>query len=263
MEANETPVADPDVTVQPLPEGEYAIVEMMGHRTMVGRITEVERFGTKMLMIEPLFRDTLLAGVLTTGASVYQLTPCSREVAQARQPKSEYQLPPRSRSAAPIGAVCTSKPIAGRGSRRCFRGWGGISAKGAGGRRAREVLMSERIRLSRARGWRLPDGAVNVARPSRWGNPFIVGIDGDRRECVHLFALLMGGYLCVSRKADLQTQSLVLRNAREHIDDLRGKDLACWCRFDEKPCHADVLLALANDGGPGCLNEFIMPERGQ
>jgi hypothetical protein len=78
---------------QAIPDGEYAIVEMMGHRTMVGRITEIERFGTNMLSIEPLLRDTLLPAVLTTGASIYQLTPCSKEVAQARQPKNEYSLP--------------------------------------------------------------------------------------------------------------------------------------------------------------------------
>jgi hypothetical protein len=76
-----------------LPDGDYAIVEMMGHRTMVGRMEEVERFGTKMLSLEPVFRDTLLPAVLTTGASIYQLTPCSKEVAQARQAKSEYSLP--------------------------------------------------------------------------------------------------------------------------------------------------------------------------
>ncbi|HEX5183626.1 MAG TPA: hypothetical protein VFW19_10805 [Allosphingosinicella sp.] len=88
--------ADPQIAAEPapdLPDGEYAIIEMMGHRTYVGRISEVERFGTKMLAIEPLFRDQLLPTVLTTGASIYQLTPCSREVARERQPKSEYSLP--------------------------------------------------------------------------------------------------------------------------------------------------------------------------
>jgi hypothetical protein len=28
--------------------------------------------------------------------------------------------------------------------------------------------------------------------------------------------------------------------------ELRGKNLACWCKPDQ-PCHADVLLELAND----------------
>jgi hypothetical protein len=77
-----------------LPDGEYAIVEVMGHRTIVGRVTEVERFGTKLMQIEPLFQSQLLAGVLIGGGSIYQFTPCSKEVAAERQPKQEYQLPP-------------------------------------------------------------------------------------------------------------------------------------------------------------------------
>jgi len=36
------------------------------------------------------------------------------------------------------------------------------------------------------------------------------------------------------------------RSALLHrLPELRGKDLACWCRPGE-PCHADVLLELAN-----------------
>jgi hypothetical protein len=91
---SDTETAEPEPAPSPvLPDGEYAIVEMMGHRTMVGRISEVERYGIKMLALEPIFRDQLLPAVLTTGASVYQLTPCSKEVAQARQAKREYDLP--------------------------------------------------------------------------------------------------------------------------------------------------------------------------
>lgn len=76
-----------------LPPGDYAIVEVMGHRTLVGRVTEVERFGTKLMSIEPLFSGELLPGVLIGGASIYQFTPCTPEVASARQPKQLWQLP--------------------------------------------------------------------------------------------------------------------------------------------------------------------------
>jgi hypothetical protein len=31
----------------------------------------------------------------------------------------------------------------------------------------------------------------------------------------------------------------------EFFEPLRGRDLACWCPLDQ-PCHADVLLELAN-----------------
>jgi hypothetical protein len=76
------------------PPGDYAIVEILGHRTLIGRVTEVERFGTKLLSIEPLFGDRLLAAVLIGGGSIYQFTPCSPEIAAKRQPKNAWQLPP-------------------------------------------------------------------------------------------------------------------------------------------------------------------------
>ncbi|MBX9859026.1 MAG: hypothetical protein K2Y20_05460 [Sphingomonas sp.] len=84
-EANEAPA--------PLPAGDYAIVEILGHRTMVGRVTEVERFGTKLLAIEPLFDGKLLPEVLVGGSSIYQFTPCTAEVAAKRTPTRAYELP--------------------------------------------------------------------------------------------------------------------------------------------------------------------------
>jgi hypothetical protein len=76
-----------------LPEGEFAIVEALGHRTLVGRVAEMERFGTKMLQIEPFFAEVMLGPILLGGGSIYQLTPCSAETAYARRPQQTYQLP--------------------------------------------------------------------------------------------------------------------------------------------------------------------------
>lgn len=81
-------------TAADLPTGEYAIAEIMGHSTMIGRFAEVERFGTKMLSIEPIWENKLLPAVFVGGASLYRFTPCTREVAFGRQPKARYQLPP-------------------------------------------------------------------------------------------------------------------------------------------------------------------------
>lgn len=75
------------------PPGEYAIVELFGHTTLVGRVEEVERFGAKMLAIEPLFRDVLLPAVFHGGAAIYRFTPCTPAVAHTRQPRRAYQLP--------------------------------------------------------------------------------------------------------------------------------------------------------------------------
>jgi hypothetical protein len=95
-----------------------------------------------------------------------------------------------------------------------------------------------RLQLSREAGFDLQaysiamNGlpAVNVARPSRWGNPFKVGIDGDAAECVRLY------------------REFCLGEINRHLiglGDLRWRNLACWCAPDA-PCHADVLLELAN-----------------
>lgn len=81
------------ISADDMPEGDYAIVEALGHRTLVGRVAEVERFGTKMCQIEPLFADVMLGPVLLSGASLYQFTPCTPQQAYARRHKNEYGLP--------------------------------------------------------------------------------------------------------------------------------------------------------------------------
>lgn len=91
--------------------------------------------------------------------------------------------------------------------------------------------MPRRIQRRRVKGWRKPPGAVVVTRPSRWGNPYPVEQYG-RAEAVRLY-----------REWLTAQPGLILLARRE----LAGRDLACWCKPDQ-PCHADVLLALANGG---------------
>ncbi len=74
-----------------LPPGDYAIVEIMGHQSLVGRIAEVTRFGAGMLQIEPIFDGALLPPVLQGGAAIYRLTPCSPATAFARAPKASQR----------------------------------------------------------------------------------------------------------------------------------------------------------------------------
>jgi hypothetical protein len=89
--------------------------------------------------------------------------------------------------------------------------------------------MPKRIQRSRAKGWKVPEGAVYVGRPSKWGNNFSVAQYG-RDLAVFNFRLRMKNLLLI---------------APERFEELRGKDLMCWCPLD-KPCHADVLLEIAN-----------------
>lgn len=88
-----------------LPDGEYAVIEVLGHRTYVGRVEEVERFGTKLLSIEPLFRGKLLPALLVSGGSIYQFTPCDKATAARRSPQREYELPASLRAVLPPDAL--------------------------------------------------------------------------------------------------------------------------------------------------------------
>jgi hypothetical protein len=98
--------------------------------------------------------------------------------------------------------------------------------------------VPRRIQLRRAKGWRKPAGAVVVARPSRWGNPFPFAPGTavpDRATAVARFRELVTG------DHDPAEYPSVAEIRRE----LAGRDLACWCPLDG-PCHADVLLEIAN-----------------
>ena len=99
-----------------------------------------------------------------------------------------------------------------------------------------------RIQLSRVRGWRMPPNTVKVSRPGPWGNPFVIGSLGvpDAATAVSKFeALIADEVRCLQHD-----RFFMFTGGR--IALLRGKNLACWCK--EGPCHADVLLRIANAG---------------
>ena len=69
---------------------------------------------------------------------------------------------------------------------------------------------------------------VYLGRPSKWGNPFVLGRDGSRDEVIAKY------------RAWIVTQPALMSSLHE----LRSKDLICWCA--PAACHADVLKDLAN-----------------
>ena len=91
----------------------------------------------------------------------------------------------------------------------------------------------------------MPAGGVKVDRTTRFGNPFITGVDGNRTECVRLFRLMLGGLLCASKGPPILAQMEAHSAIAAGLPGLRGKALACWCP-QGAPCHADVLIELAN-----------------
>jgi hypothetical protein len=142
------------------------------------------------------------------------------------------------------------------------------------------VSQPKRIQLRRTKGWRKPEGAIVVARPSRWGNWYVIrrnrvvtsrGFEakGDRLVVVatdkwghetgphwgvwpntddgmrdaRTFAVELYRRALDASYVDLDGE----HRRRSYLDGLAGHDLACWCPLYQ-PCHADVLLELANGG---------------
>jgi hypothetical protein len=118
------------------------------------------------------------------------------------------------------------------------------------------VTGPKRIQLRRTKGWRKPDGAVVVTRATKWGNPYVIHEHSDKcgdelescplkedqwpaANAAHAVRLYRSAYL---HPLIGQPWLPSLDGVRWH---LRGKDLACFCPLDQ-PCHADVLLELAN-----------------
>jgi hypothetical protein len=94
--------------------------------------------------------------------------------------------------------------------------------------------VSRVVQLSRRKGWRKPDDVVVVARPTKWGNPFPFGDDRTRAEAVERYREWVQG-------DDPEAVWI-----RDHVHELAGKRLACWCP-QPGPCHALVLAELADE----------------
>lgn len=69
---------------------------------------------------------------------------------------------------------------------------------------------------------------VYIGRPSKWGNPFIIGKDGTRAEVIEKYE----HYIRKNKKL------------MEDLWELKGKNLVCFCA--PLACHGDILLRLAN-----------------
>lgn len=121
--------------------------------------------------------------------------------------------------------------------------------------------MPLRLQRRRAKGFRLPAGAICVTRPGPLGNMFIVGKDGSAAYCVDLYAKMLSGYIAISCSPETYEAQIAARKyIAEHRDELRGHDLACFCRLCPEhkagkpfglkcaacaPCHSDPLGMMA------------------
>jgi hypothetical protein len=102
-------------------------------------------------------------------------------------------------------------------------------------------MQPKRIQRRRVKGWKMPENTIYVGRGTKWGNPHKVGIslaknsDGTYRYMTTDDAV----------KAYHETIMFYINKGELNPEELRGKNLSCWCKEGDK-CHADVLLEIAN-----------------
>jgi len=131
-----------------------------------------------------------------------------------------------------------------------------------------------RVQRSRQKGFRMPENTVYVGRGSRWGNPFRVIQYSDKKwaiktdgsdKCSEILVKHCHAVYDTKSEAVIDAikcydywllpythkegtmsefyQSMAIMD--DAMQNLKGKNLACWCRLDES-CHADLLLTLVN-----------------
>lgn len=98
----------------------------------------------------------------------------------------------------------------------------------------------KRIQRKRTKGYKLPEGAIYVGRPTKWGNPFRTHPHALRSQAIDPAILLR----CYIEWLSGDEEGIEIRYQAK--EELRGKDLACWCPLDFRYCHADILLEVAN-----------------
>lgn len=119
-------------------------------------------------------------------------------------------------------------------------------------------MSPTRIQRRRTRGWRAPDGAVYVGRPTLYGNPFQVARVGKNWIVYVDAANGVTGRTIATLSDETEARQIAVDHFRAELrtpggseqaeffaERLHGRDLMCWCRTTD-PCHADELLALVN-----------------
>lgn len=117
-------------------------------------------------------------------------------------------------------------------------------------------MKPQRMQRKRTRGWRMPKNTIYVGRPSKWGNCFEWRDElYDYCECG---ATIIGALpVLEARRIAVEKYKMFLKRRWRFVGreaptfeeikkELRGKNLCCWCPMDQ-PCHADVLLEIANE----------------
>jgi hypothetical protein len=103
----------------------------------------------------------------------------------------------------------------------------------------------KRIQRKRVKGWRMSENAIYVGRPTVWGNPFtpqLYWAAGYKGSLLEAIGHCVDAYRAWLTGQEHWAHPPVLPSPPD-IEELRGKDLCCFCSLDH-PCHADVLIEL-------------------
>jgi len=116
-----------------------------------------------------------------------------------------------------------------------------------------------RIQRKRTKGWKMPVNSKYVGRPTKWGNPFKLSSDGR----ILYYNSINRTWCCWSESGGYEVKDVVelygqWLDGKLHkdcpnlptppkIEELKGKDLACFCSLSS-PCHVDAILErIGND----------------
>jgi Domain of unknown function (DUF4326) len=99
------------------------------------------------------------------------------------------------------------------------------------------MALPEVLNKRNLTGGKLPQGARYIGRPSRWGNPFKLGRDGDRDEIMARYAVWLDDRL--------KDESF----CKELAELSKATALVCWCK--PEACHGDQLVAAMKRLGLG------------
>lgn len=78
--------------------------------------------------------------------------------------------------------------------------------------------------------WKKNPNAIKVVRGTIYGNPFKIKDEGRKNALIKYCHYLKS----------------VIKGHPSFLEEIRGKDLVCWCKLEQPCCHAEILLKLAN-----------------
>lgn len=104
-------------------------------------------------------------------------------------------------------------------------------------------MRTKVVNVKHTASWNVYIGRPKSGQPWGFGNPFAIGPDGRREDVIEKYERwILLGETFANADATRERREWI----RQHIPELKGKVLACFCK--PQACHGDVLARLA-DGG--------------